>query len=120
MAAGEMTRAALAFMAAAIGGLILWTATAIAGGRAEPWDSEIYWTASYPAALVLSLGLGLAFPDRPWRWALVLIGSQLVVMASSPSDFGLLPLGLIVLAILSVPAAILAGLGAAIRRWVAA
>jgi hypothetical protein len=105
-----------AWLIAAVGGTALWTATALLGGRAEPWDSGLYWTVSYPFALILAAGLGYLFPRRPWLWALLLIYSQLLVMAVSGSGLGLLPLGLMLLFVLSLPALVLAGMGAWIRR----
>jgi len=111
-----MAGSALPFSIATFGGLLLWTATAVAGGRAEPWDSPLYWTVSYPAALAFCLVLGLVFPERPWRWALVLIGSQLLVMAFSSPGLGLLPLGLVMLGILSLPGVVLARIGGRIGR----
>jgi hypothetical protein len=101
---------------AVLGGVALWTATALLGGRAEPWDTGLYWTVSYPLALVLAAGLGYLFPRRPWLWALLLIYSQLLVMMVSGSGLGLLPLGLVLLFVLSLPALLLAGMGAWIRR----
>ena len=97
-------------------GTALWTATAIAGGGGEPWDSELYWSASYPCALALAAAIGFLFPDRPWRWAAVLIFSQLVVIAASAPGLGLLPLGLILLGLLSLPAIALAAVAGRIRR----
>lgn len=113
---GAMVRAVLPFTVAVVAGVALWTAAAIAGGRREPWDSALYWSTSYPAALALAVALGLVFPDRPWRWAVALVCSQILVMAASSPSFDLLPLGMIVLAVLSLPAALLAEAGGYVRR----
>lgn len=99
-----MTRDRLAYAFSILAGLLHWSAAAHFGQRREPWDSELYWTLFYPVAVLLCGILGVVFPDRPWRWALCLIFSQLVVMVASGSGFGLLPLGAVMLAILSVPA----------------
>ena len=104
-----------AYLFAAAGGLALWSATALLGGRTEPWDNGSYWTISYPLALIGAAMLGYVFPSRPWRWALVLVYSQVLVMLAAGSGFGLLPLGLVLLAILCLPALALAGLGAHLR-----
>ena len=97
------------------GGLALWITTTLLGGRAEPWDSGWYWTISYPLSLIGAAVLGYVFPSRPWRWALVLVYSQALVLAASGSGFGLLPPGLVLLAILCLPAIGLAKLGARVR-----
>jgi len=73
-----------AYLIAAMGGTALWAAPALLGGRAEPWDSGLYWTIGYPLALIGSLALGYAFPGRPWRWA---VHSQLLVLMVSGSGF---------------------------------
>lgn len=108
-----------ACLIAALSGTALWTATSLLGGRAEPWDTDLYWTVSYPLALILAAGLGYLFPRRSWLWALLLIYSQIFVMVAMGSGFELLPLGLIMLAVLCLPALALAGMGAWIRRAMA-
>jgi hypothetical protein len=109
--------AGLAYAIAAVGGVALWSATTFLGGRAEPWDNGLYWTVSYPLALLAAAALGFVYPNRPWRWALILIFSQLVVLFASGSGLGLLPLGLFVLGALSLPALALARFGALASRW---
>jgi hypothetical protein len=104
-----------AYLIAGMGGIILWAATAFLGGRSEPWDSGLYWSVGYPLALVAAAALGYAFPNRPWRWALLLVYSQLLVLLVSGSGFGMLPLALILLAFLCLPAVALARFGAFAR-----
>lgn len=105
-----------AYVIALVSSLALWTATSALSGRREPWDWAGYWTISYPIALLLAGALGSLFPQRPWRWALVVIFSQLIVMLVGGSGLGLLPLGLILLGVLSLPAIVAAKLGARLRR----
>lgn len=98
------TSARLPYALAMIGGTVLWTLTAAIGGRAEPWDTSSYWTIAYPLSIALSAVLGYAFPHRAWRWALVLTFMQVVVMVLGGAGLGLLPLGLVLLFVLSFPA----------------
>jgi hypothetical protein len=112
MKAGTMLADMKAYAAAFILGVLLWTLATIALGGREPWDSNVYWTMAYPAALILCGGLGALFPARPWRWPLVLMGAQLPVMTVSGSDLGLWPLTLGLLAILSLPGMAAASLAA--------
>ena len=93
----------IAIACAIVLGLALWTAAALLGHRAEPWDAPSYWTIAYPAAIALSGALGFAFPQRPWRWVLALMFMQLPVMILGGSGFSLLPMGLILMAVLSLP-----------------
>lgn len=106
----------LACTVALVGSLALWLATSALSGRREPWDWSGYWTVSYPMALLLAGVLGALFPQRPWRWALVVIFSQMIVMLFGGSGLGLLPLGLILLGVLSLPAIAAAKFGAWLRR----
>lgn len=105
----------LAYGIAIVAGTVIWVATSAISGRAEPWDSTIYWTVAYPVAIVLAGLLGYVFPQRPWRWAVVVIFIQAAVMIIAGSGFGLLPLGLILLTVLSLPAVALAWLAARVR-----
>ena len=106
----------LAYALSGLAGLTLWGVTAAMTGRHEPWDTGSYWTVSYPLAVIASGTLGFLFPERPWRWAAVLMLMQLVVMIAMGSDLGLLPLGLILLAVLAAPAALAGVLAAKLRR----
>jgi hypothetical protein len=106
----------LAHILSALAGLALWATTAAVTGKREPWDTDIYWTVSYPLAVIGSAVLGFLFPERPWRWAAMLMLMQFVVMVAMGSGLGLLPLGLIVLAVLAAPAVLGAVLAAKLRR----
>lgn len=105
-----------AYVIAAASGAILWLATSAVGGRREAWDSPLYWTFAYPAALAIAGILGYLAPDRPWRWALTLMLVQAVTLAISASSFGLLPLGLIMFAVLALPLVGLAVVAAYVRK----
>jgi peptidoglycan/LPS O-acetylase OafA/YrhL len=105
----------LAYGIAIVAGTTLWLTTSAIGGKREPWDSSIYWTVTYPAAIALAGLLGYVFPERPWRWAVIVIFMQAAVMVIAGSGFGLLPLGLILLTVLSLPAVVLAKLAAKLR-----
>ena len=106
----------LPYILSALSGLGLWALTAVATGKHEPWDASSYWTVSYPLAIIGSAILGFFFPQKPWRWAVSLMLMQLVVIATG-SDLSLLPLGLVMLAVLSVPPALAGVLAAALRGY---
>jgi hypothetical protein len=106
-----------AYGVALAGGAALWLATTWLTGRREAWDDPLYWTAAYPLAIVLAGVLGYWAPERPWRWGLAVMLVQAVVMvATSGSDFSLLPLGMILFGVLALPAIGLAKLAAMLRR----
>jgi hypothetical protein len=98
------------------GGAALWSAIAVLGDRREPWDAAIFWSAGYPLSLLLAAVIGALFPQRTWRWALAVMFAQVPVMVAGGSDFGLLPLGMVMLAILALPAVLTARAGAWLRR----
>ncbi len=97
-------------------GATLWLLAAAIGGRTEAWDSPLYWSAAYPLCVASAGVLGYAHPERPWRWAFAIMLVQPVVLAFSSTGFGLLPLGLILFAMLSLPAVGVAQLGGRLAR----
>ncbi|MGR9087027.1 MAG: hypothetical protein ACU841_08140 [Gammaproteobacteria bacterium] len=105
-----------AYTIAVAGGALLWYLTSAMSGTREAWDSEEYWTISYPLALALAGILGYLAPARPWRWGLTVMLTQAVMLALTAAGFGLLPLGLILFAILALPPIGIALLTAAVRR----
>jgi hypothetical protein len=65
-----------------------------------------------PAACLLSFALGLVEPARSWRWGVAPFAGQFLSLLVMEGVGNLLPLGVIVFAILSIPAVITARLGA--------
>lgn len=110
-------RTKIAFGVATVLGAIIWLTTSALTGRREPWDAPQFWTVAYPIAIACGGVLGYLFPVRPWRWVFVLMFMQGVVMIFGGSGLGLLPLGLILLAILALPAVGAGYLGARLSPW---
>jgi multisubunit Na+/H+ antiporter MnhB subunit len=105
-----------AYAVAATSGIILWLATTAISGRREAWDASLYWMAAYPLGLIIAGILGYLVPERPWRWALTLMLTQAVTLAAGAADFGLLPLGLIMFSVLSLPLILAAKLASTVGR----
>lgn len=105
-----------AYLMAVAGGAALWLAAAVISGSREAWDSSLYWIVAYPLSIGLAAVLGYRFPERAWRWGLAVMLAQAVTLAVTAASFGLLPLGLVLFAVLAMPAVALAGLAAKIRR----
>jgi len=94
---------------AAIVGAGLWYAAATITGRREPWDATAFWVAAYPAAILTCAILGYYYPERPWRWALVLFESQFLAMCVRNGELGSLwPLGMALFAIIALPGVVAA------------
>lgn len=103
-----------------ISGGALWTATAVYGGKIEPWDCPAYWSVAYPVAVVWSGVLGGLFPRGAWRWALLVMFSQAPVMAMRGAGYGLFVLGTVLIGVLAVPAVLMAFGGSWVRGKVGA
>ena len=114
-ARAPMRSSRLAFAIAFVTSTILWMATSIISRKVEPWDANGYWTIAYPLAIALAGVLGYLAPDRPWRWAAIIMFTQVIVMIGGGAGLGLLPLGLVVLALLTVPAIAVAKAAASFR-----
>lgn len=108
-------RTTWAWTAAIAGGALLWLVAAVASGKREAWDASVYWTVAYPLSIALAGVLGYRVPGKPWRWGLAVMWAQALVLIVSGSDFGLLPLGLIMFSILALPAIFVATLAARFR-----
>jgi hypothetical protein len=104
------------YLIALLGGASLWLLTSLISGRAEAWDAPMYWTVTYPLAILLAGVLGYRAPRRAWRWGLaVMLVQAPVLLLTSGGSMSLLPLGLALFAVLSLPAIAAATFGAKIR-----
>ena len=111
------TKGSTAFGVAVVAGIVLWFAGAATSGQREAWDSGLYWALFYPLAIAASALLGYLFPERPWRWAVVLFAAQFVAMVLRSGEIGsLAPLGLVMFGILALPAVFAASLAARLKR----
>lgn len=112
-----MTRRDLWLLAGAtLGGAAIWIAISALTGRREAWDSGIYFTIGMPLVCVLAFVLGIIEPVRAWRWGVAPFAGQFLAMLLTQGVGSLLPLGVIVFAVLSIPAVIAASIGAAIGK----
>ncbi len=92
-------------------GAAIWLASPAMTGRREPWDAHgPYFPVSLVAAGLLA---GLAEPGRPWKTGSAIYAGQMAaILLGSGGDFGLLPLGailLVVYTLLSVAGAAVSG-----------
>jgi len=105
-------------LAAAVGAAV-WFFVAVASGRREAWDSDLYWSLGMPVAGLCAALLGFLAPERPWRWGMAFFGGQAVAAFVQNPTANLLPLGLIVFAVLGGLCAVPAYIGAALGRRMA-
>ncbi len=86
-----------------VASLITWLAISMAAGGGEAWDKEAYWSVGLPVIYVLG-GLA-AFVSRASAWKIALWSGlgQLAGLLLTASGLSLWPLGLMVMAVLSLP-----------------
>ena len=98
---------------AAVVGAGLWLLATVLSGRREAWDGGGYWMVAYPLALLACAALGRLFPQRPWRWPLLLFAGQFLALCVRNGELGnLWPLGLVLFGLLALPGVFFAALAA--------
>lgn len=110
----------LLYFASAAFGAAVWIAITQASGRREAWDSELYFIVGVPTMCIVAFLFALRRPKQWLLWGLLPLAGQFVWLLISEGVGTLLPLGMVVFAIFSVPSVIAARIGAAIARRLAA
>ena len=109
---------------ATVAGILAWDLVRLIGARREAWDDPNYWVVGYPLMLATAFMLGLGFPERPWRWALVIVAAQagwaLFLGMATDGSVSLFPLGLAMFAVLALPCVAAAYAGQWLARRLAA
>ncbi len=93
-------------------GLGVWLGICLATGKREAWDAGMTFVLSLPVLYLASGFAGYAAPRKPWRWGLAAFAAQPVLLMIQNPSAGLLPIGLILFGILSVPGILCAYIGA--------
>jgi hypothetical protein len=116
-----MKRVHILYGVAILAGVAVWISIGSASGRPEAWDSGLYFSVGMPLVCLVSLAIALIEPERAWRWGVLPLVGQFVWMLVTQGPGNLLPLGLVMFAVLSVPSVIAAWIGAAIaKKWTGA
>lgn len=93
-------------------GIAVWIGVSSLSGRKEAWDSDSFFRIGMPVVCVASAVLGFLEPNKPWRWGVAPFVGQFVWMLLTQGPGNLLPLGVVVFGILSVPPIVTARMGA--------
>jgi hypothetical protein len=93
-------------------GIVVWVIVSTVSGRKEAWDSQWYFLIGMPIVCIVSATLGFIETSRPWRWGVAPLIGQFSWMLLTQGPGNLLPLGLVVFGVLSVPSIITARIGA--------
>ena len=97
-------------------GAAVWVVPWLVLGRKEAWDHWSYFAFSIPVMCVAAAYAGRRARSGSWRWPLVLGAGQLGAALLLNGFGNLLPLGVLVFAILSVPMLLAAATGAWLAR----
>ena len=100
------------YLAAALIGAAVWFAVTVISGRREAWDSVLYFSVGMPVVCIVSLALGYFEPVRWWRWGVLPLAGQFACLLITEGPGNLLPLGIVVFGVLSVPSIATAWIGA--------
>jgi hypothetical protein len=115
-----MKKDAWLYAVAIIIGALAWAAVSALSGRREAWDSTMYFSVAVPVVCVTSAILGFIEPPKPSRWGIAPLIGQFAWVLVTQGPGNLLPLGVVVFGILSLPSILTAKLGAWIRGKMAA
>ena len=112
-----MRRVIVPVAIAVVVGAALWFAASALTGKREAWDASAYWAVAYPVAIVGCAILGYFYPERPWRWAVVLFESQFLAMCVRNGELGSLwPMGMVMFAVIALPGVAAATFAARLGR----
>lgn len=105
-------RTAVAALIAILIGVLVWIAGEVHAGVKEGWDDPAYWKAGYPAMAFAAAVADFIQPRRVWRWPVLMMLSQFLVMFVQHPIGPLFLFGVIVCVVLAVPLTIGACIGA--------
>ena len=102
------------YVIAIVAGAAVWLLIVAISGRNEAWDTGAYFTVGIPLVCLTSAVLAYFAPERSWRWGVLPMVGQFLCLLVMQGPGNLLPLGIIVFAVLSIPSIIAARIGASI------
>ncbi len=99
-----------------VASLIIWLAVSAASGGGEAWDGGTYWSLGLPAVYVTAAVLGWLGRGSVWSLGLWCVLGQFAGLLLTASGWSLWPLGLLMLAVLSLPAIAAAAIARFLRN----
>jgi hypothetical protein len=107
---------ATAIVVSIVTGVALELGVQAVSGRREAWDSGEYWTIGLPVVAAISFVTGFLSRGTAWRWAILVIPSQVMTMMARSGEMGgLFPLAVILAMILGLPFLLVAFVGSRFR-----
>lgn len=103
----------LPLVLAMLAGVVLWALAALLTQKREPWDASAYWVVVYPLAIMASALLAYRYPHRPALWTLAVFEAQFLAMCIRNGEAGnLWPMGMMLFAVIALPAILVAKIAA--------
>lgn len=96
--------------------LAYWFVVSVQAGVREPWDAAAYWWLWYPLSLVIAGGGGWLLRRRAWLAGVIVTFAQGAVVAIGGAAGPLWAVGLLMLAVLALPAMVAAMLAGRFLR----
>ena len=104
------------YVISALSGLSIWITLSFISGKNEAWDSPLYDSYGIPLMSLITGILGFVLPIRPYRWGIAMVASQAVFLVFIKPTANLLPLGIFLFGVYSIPCIITAYIGAFVRN----
>jgi hypothetical protein len=101
-------------------GIASWEIVRQLGSRREAWDDPLYWQVGFPLLILVAFVLGAIWRQRPWRLGALMVAAQAVwslgLAFLQDGVPNLLPLGLVMFALLSLPLIAASSIGSRVGR----
>jgi len=99
-------------------GTFVWYFFRFNTNHADPQSIKIYWRIGYPILIMASFIISYYFSVKVWRWPLLLIFSQTIIgIVESKGGGNLLPIGIIIHLVISIPCIVAAYGGVFFRKY---
>jgi len=97
-------------------GAVVWLGTMAVSSTREAWDSPLYFSVGMPLIMIVAGVFGYLAPARAWRWGVLPMAAQAGIITAMNPTGSLMPLGLILFAVQSLPCIGAAYLGVLVRK----
>jgi hypothetical protein len=109
----------LPFAISIVVGTFVWYFFSFYTNHSDPQSTKVYWQIGYPILILASFITSYYFSVKVWRWPLLLIFSQAIIgIVMSKGGGNLLPIGIVVHIVISIPCFIAGYCGVLLKKYV--